>query len=502
MKKILMLAAACGMLFSSCSKTSVEGNVDEGQDYRMIIALSSGSDALTVKSGRPLLSEAPGQDIQGITLYFVNEEATNNVVLKKVISESEWANALPYGDNTGKSLEISIKNSDIEGRLPVGTYNVYAVGYSDPSDFEFKAINQNDTWSDDNFYADIKGGAEDDGEEVFAGTLKVYVETSDGYNYLTSTQGQRTTPELVLNRQVAGVTGYFTNIPVSVNGKTPAKLRLIASGKNTRLNFVNLFGEETETGTTVNYVVNGSVSATAENLPYWNGTLAGYEVYTIDLTTWFPKGIAASDINGDGYVGWLDAINYVYVKTNVTAANLDSEIADLNTTWSTAIKGGEGNYKALSEFWVNPNASAQQLVAGSVFAGEFVIPFTRAKGNINTFELQLLDGDGSILKVWNIKVDQKNTGTVEVPVGVETPAADEDYIYSIYRNHMYSMGDKTLNAPGSDPDNPDPDPDPKPQPDPDDDGDGEDDPQDLNTTQDLQIHVNDQWEIIHDMELD
>ena len=109
-----------------------------------------------------------------------------------------------------------------------------------------------------------------------------------------------------------------------------------------------------------------------------------------------------------------------------------------------------------------------------------------------------------ILKNWNVKVDQMTTAeTQTTPTGTVAKPDESYYVYNIYRNHMYSLGSKGLDydpdQPGLDPE--DPDPDPKPEPDPDD-PDSPDDPQDLNTTMDLQIHVNDQWEIIHNMEID
>ena len=87
-----------------------------------------------------------------------------------------------------------------------------------------------------------------------------------------------------------------------------------------------------------------------------------------------------------------------------------------------------------------------------------------------------------ILKSWRVKVsaDGKHDVTdVEVPTGVIVPAADQDYVYNIYRNHMYSIGKKTADG--------------------DIEGDG---PADLNTAQDLIITVNSQWQIVHGMELE
>lgn len=163
----------------------------------------------------------------------------------------------------------------------------------------------------------------------------------------------------------------------------------------------------------------------------------------------------------------------------------------------------EGKTKALSEFWKNANKN-QTLVAGSVFAGEFIIPFLQVSGT-NTFELQLLDKDDNILKTWNVQVPTKVTGGSaenNIAAGITaTWAEDTDLIYNIYRNHLYSLGLKTNDIEGGgEPGTTDPDP--KPNPDPDGGGDPEDKPEDLSKGQDLLINVNDNWEIIHNMVID
>ena len=65
--------------------------------------------------------------------------------------------------------------------------------------------------------------------------------------------------------------------------------------------------------------------------------------------------------------------------------------------------------------------------------------------------------------------------------------------YSLVRNHLYGIGTRMNDDPGKGTD-PDPDPDPEPT-DP-------DQPESLNNKQELVLKVNDNWEVIHGMELD
>ena len=519
MKKFLILGAlAAGLLSASCSKEIVTVYVPAPgvQEQKLVIALSSGSDELSMKSGRPLLSQAADQDIQNVTLYFVNSE--NSVVLVKEVNKGEWNNAVDY--DKGKKLEVTLKKSNGE-QLADGEYDVYAVGFSDgvtsagTSDaYTFNEISKGDSWDDAAFYATLKGS---DAEEVFAGVSTVFAVTASAtedmgaYSYLTAvSEGEPdNTPVVVLNRQVAGVTGYFTNIPVSVNGETPAKIRLVASKKYTQVNFTSLYGDETVTGTTKTYVVNGSVESSETKVPFWNNDNQGFTVYEMLLSDWFKFGAADTesqrttfadcDLNGDGYVGWLDALCHVYGKSG--AEGQDADNFD-TTNWADDIKG-ENSHNALSDFWTNPN-DYQSLVAGSLFAGRFVIPFTYENG-INTLELQLLDADGVIINHWNVSVPEDELTTSQTPVtptGTVTYPDQSTLVYNIYRNHMYSLGTKGLDYSPDDPDDPTPDPDPDPKPEPDPDPDDPDEPQDLKSQTNLFIHVNDQWEIIHNMEID
>lgn len=535
-KYLLGMTLMASLAFSSCTKEVFvvqdgEG-VEEIQEDGQVLTLSlATSGDITTRAGRPLLSAQPGQDIQNITLYFVNGE--NQIVLKKHIGKDEWANATAYSN--GMQLNLSLKASKDE-QLPGGAYTVYAIGYSDNSDYgTFTPATPSETWNITD--AKTKGGTtyatftasdfsavltnQKDAEEIFAGMAKVTATTIDGNNCLVATNEsgsytKKEVPTIVLNRQVAGVTGYFTNLPAKVGDQIPTKIRLVASNKSNKVHFTSMVSGETDGTTTAaaTNVVNGSASSlTADNLPYWNSSKKGYRVYEIELSEFFPqmkssdgpKTFDQLDLDGDGFVGYKDAQHYVYGK-----------VPSSTSDWDTAYKGNvasenmessynEGKTKALSEFWKNPNETTQTLVAGSVFAGEFIIPFLQKTG-YNTFELQLLDKDDNILKTWNVQVpDGQKVTNPTLAEGIAsdgTPTIENDkstLIYNIYRNHLYSLGMKTNDIEGGgEPGTTDPDPKPQPDPDPN----PEDKPEDLSKGQDLLINVNDNWEIIHNMVID
>lgn len=465
------------------------GNAAENVQ-KLVINLSEGGDRLTTRAGRPLHSSEPGQWIQNVTLYVTNEEG---IVLQKEIDEYVWANAVDYSN--GKQLEIAFRASEGE-QLPEGTYTVYAVAFSNPTDYSISpalkaetninaisgdGIDESKVCKEVDFtkdFAAVLNSGKTDAEEIFAGKATV-VSTidADGKPCLTANETDGKVPAndavITLNRQVAGTIGYFTNIPAKVGDAVPTRIRLVAANRSDKVWFTNMITGETETTTDkkdVSWVINGSQSATLPKNAYYYGsdktTYDAYEIYSIDLSQWFKFGgtttgrntFADCDLNNDGYVGKEDADKYIATSSNI------------------------------SNFWKNPNSTTehpQELEPGSVFAGRFLIPFSLVSGK-ETFELQLLGNETGkpeqILKSWRVKVsaDGKHDVTdVEVPTGVIVPAADQDYVYNIYRNHMYSIGTKTSDETTE--------------------GDA---PAELNRAQDLVITVNSQWQIVHGMELE
>lgn len=544
-KQVWFSALAAGvLLFSACKSEDIpaQGGNESANDQKLVLNLATGGNQAS-RAGRPLLSSAAGQDIDKLTLFFIDGEG--KIALKKEISSAEWHNgATAY--NKGMQIEISLKASNGENLTAseVGTkYTVYAVGYSEDTDYDNGFLNGSLTKNvaftqADNFWAQT---AEETGEEIFAGEAKITAIQKGSTNETCLIQTPESdaaypdspamaVPFIVLNRQVAGVTGYFTNIRTGKmttgTGLTavPVKLRLVASGRNNRVKFESLVSGETTTSNPVNYVINGAQNGDLGNAKvdarFLNSsTDDAYVVYEVNLADWFKYGgetgrstFADCDINKDGVVGFEDAIAYVYGKENV--ANLQE--GQLESTWSEAIKGNkvsigaepseEVQCNALSDFWAIPTSNkGQQLVAGSVFAGEFLIPFAQ-NARKNTFELQLLDKDDQILDHWNVRIPGDEQYTKPGDGGVSTgviATAESDIstsIYNVFRNHVYSLGLKaqdTDNGGPVDPTDPNtPEPDPKPEPDDD------DEPSDLSVGQNLLINVNDQWEIIHQMEID
>lgn len=446
MKKGMFFAlAASSLLFSACSSddavVSTEGQNEAVQ--QIVLQVASSGDGLTTRAGRPLYSSQALQTIQHVRVLIYNS-ATKEIVKDKQL---DWKESTTY-DNHGRKLTLTYKGDD---RLGEGSYKVMAVGYSDNSDYTYdlnvagKDALTGKTCSSD-ITATLKAGKV--AEEVFAGDAALTIDANKDITNLTS--GEDDGVAVTLHRQVAGSFGYFCNIPASVNGKAAATLRLVVRGKNDKLTFNNFNSSFTDAATsTIKYYVNGSTStgATLATDAKFNNKEDGYVLYSINLNTWFPGG----DQNNDGVLNAED--------TN----------------------------------WKHPDGVNTQVVKGSVFGSNFVIPFKYTEGK-NTMELQLLDADNNIIKTWTVSIPASDLNSNKANGATDASAS----IFNVVRNHMYNLGVKTSNGTKPDPSNPDPkptDPDPdKPKP-------GTDEPEDLTKSQNLILKVNDNWEAIHKLVL-
>lgn len=448
MKKGMFFAlAASSLLFSACSSddavVSTEGQNEAVQ--QIVLQVASSGDGLSTRAGRPLYSSQALQTIQHVRVVIYNTD-TRAIVKDKQL---DWKDSKTY-DNHGRQLTLTYKGDE---RLSEGNYKVMAVGYSDNSDYTYSldvtgvaALTGN--YSD--ITATLKAGKV--AEEVFAGDAALTINADKKITNLTSNEEDGL--DVTLHRQVAGSFGYFSNIPARVNGKDAKTLRLVVRVKNDMLTFKDFnssFTAAGATGSTIKYYVNGSKSKGATFTPdaqFKDGD-NGYVLYSIDLNTWFPGG----DQNKDGLLNAED--------TN----------------------------------WDHPTDVKTQVVKGSVFGSNFVIPFNYADGK-STMELQLLDADGNIIKNWTVSIPESDLNKVAANGATDASPS----IFNVVRNHMYNLGVKTSNGTTTPPDPSNPDPDPN-KPDPDKPKPGTDEPEDLSKSQNLILKVNDNWEAIHKMEL-
>lgn len=437
MKKYFISGAMLAGLMSLAACSNDEGVVadNNGAEQQLTITLASSGDRATrAAADRTLESEAAGQSIEKVTLV-VRSQDDNKVVYIHTLDN--WNDtATDYDTNGhGKKLTFTIPKAD---KLGEGKYVVTAVGYNE-GNYTLSLPNKGDV-VDKNITATTPAGAE--AKEVFAGEKKFNV-TADKKIEETDASKAIQSVDVTLHRQVAGAYGYFTSIPAKIGDTEVASIRMVSRSKNTVLTFGSFNRSFTTTDANVMYMVNGSVPAT-KTAKFLNGDEANV-LFSAKITDWFPGG----DKNNDG----------VYDKED--------------TNWT---KHYSGSY-----------------LKGSVFASNFIVPFSATEGK-STLELQLLDATGNVLYAWPVKLDASNdqigkTGET-ASANLSDPSttmgfAETADVFSLFRNHIYSIG---IHKQGTT--NPD-----KTEP-------GTDEPTDLSKIQNVVIRVNDNWEALHHMSID
>lgn len=429
-KSYFFSALAAGMvMFSACSSDNDLANGGNGSNdavQQIVLQVANAGDGMQTRAGRPLLSSEAKQTIENVKVIIC--DGTKIVKEKTYTHWNEDTDSKVYGKDGGAHGREATLTYTGDDKLPNGTYTIYAFGYSNNSDYKDLTTQISDLTEgkpfSGNTILNLKDGVK--GEEIFAGSTAQF-EINENQKGFTQT--------VVLNRQVAGTFGYFDKIPYVAGA---AKLQLVASNGNTGLvlggfNSFDLTGNGTGNEGHVNYVVNGTTAA-KDNV-----------IYTINLKDWF---------------------------TNVNDVDHDGLIDDTN--------------------WAKPAGYTKATFAkGSVFGGSFLIPFQ--KNDNQTFVLQLTNDAGDVLKSWAVKLPSTDGQLSEYTLSSwnsttsvfdNTPATkDVADKYSVVRNHLYGIGERSLDeptTPGTDPDKPEP----------------------LNKKQELTLRVNDNWEVIHKMELE
>lgn len=443
MKKNYLLGMA---LIASLSFYSCDKEVVYVQDGNGVESVADGAQIITlqVENGGDGLATRAGRP-----LY--SAEAKQDIQNVKL-----W-----ICDNTGKKVvyvkEISNWNTDgstvyttgghgrqttieLKGadKLAAGAYKIYAVGYSNSS--AYTLTNVTNVTKESAFNENMVLPCSTAGEEIFAGQMELTVEKGKGFK-----------EPVVLNRQVAGAFAYVKDIPFMEGAKY---LKLVASAQNQSLvlgnfNSFDLTGNGSGNAN-VKYVVNGTNGKSGSET---------YVISTIDLNKWFT---AIKDEDGDNLI-------------------------DAGENWKNPCRPSSspaaGTYPTFQK--------------GSAFGGEFVIPFAHVDGK-QTLTLQLTKENGDSLRSWKV-----NLGSTDVQLNQAITYWNSNWdstitdtsanTYSLVRNHLYGIGTRMNDE--ADPEQPGVDPDPDPE-------NPNDKPESLNNKQELVLKVNDNWEVIHGMELD
>lgn len=239
MKKFLLMAAVGTMMFSACSNDDNLSEIASNGEARpvelsMDFTVSSGAET---RAGRPLYSSEALQRVNNLQLYIFKDGK---------FEKSEKIEAFNNDANQGNESHTYKFTPQLEN----GQYQFLAVGFEEAEAYKTLNFTKGTTTLDE---AALELNDGKDAAEVFAGVSAQHT-VSDNTKSLTAS--------VTLNRTVAGVLGYFKNIPYEVE-------------KGDKMNRVmKVCVELVNKGTAVNLKENTTKSSTS----------AAYKMLTIDLT--------------------------------------------------------------------------------------------------------------------------------------------------------------------------------------------------------------------------
>lgn len=391
----LLLAGT--LAFTACQNETIiyldeNGNPIENVLGTNEILISVTNTSANSRAVRPVGSSAAANNVDKVSIkvYKTVSEATSDVTKDVLDNENyvmDWSGPTGEGlPTTDREVSKVLKMKNLEAGA---TYRIVAYGYNNETGYEITASESNP------FTASAGALADYTLPELFAGELE-FTTTDDGKIPAGSKQ-------VYLERQVAGMIGYFENVPVCLPG-------------------------ENASPTQVKYV----------------------KVYANAETTGFKFSSLANDLNGTGSNGTPDKTDGAINKYLLMVFDMSSIASDYNN-YSTVDADDLGevytmgqNPYAIGYGDIKPNGLV--LKNGSMFGGRYILPYSQHfESQTITIELQAANGD--VLKT--LKVN-----TTEESISGQTDATTSQY--DIRRNNFYSIGKKykTDSTDGTDPDEP------------------------------------------------
>lgn len=247
MKRFFTVPLAAALLLGACAENDESKGAKEPQG---IVFELSAVEKLTDGFGTraPLYSQEAVQAVEVVNVYVFAQSGVDYLYTKTF--PVTWTKG-----STFKRFEIPAGQT-----LAPGSYKFLAVGRDNDQVNPYNFTNPTPTTKFDDFSAWITSLANQE-LELFAGSqIAVIVGT-----------GARI--PIQMTRQVAGVLGYFKNVPADINGSTVKYLRLTVSNANKMVNLTTGFGSDP--GNTAYNIINVDLSTQTVNS---NGAYSGNDL--------------------------------------------------------------------------------------------------------------------------------------------------------------------------------------------------------------------------------
>lgn len=329
MKNYLFFSAVAAMMFAGCSNDdSIPLENPDVTGQQLTLTLNSGGDGISTRAARPVYSSEAQNNVNFVKLYIYDpsgEDVTSTALVAGTTNPISWTagpsdSAVPGTTNHEASQTVKLNKL-----LTDGSYTVVAYGYNTTPDYTFTGSGP----AADAFTATLPASTNE--SEFFAG--------SKTFNVVNGNIQSGANSQVVMKRQVAGLLGYFKNIPVLYPNPV--------GGLPTPVAFVRVYASSHGTSFT------------------------------------FPS---TSLMNGTG--------------NNTKTKVLEFSLLTLLTNYAAQVTAAGANLAAVFNIPA-PTGGGVALVPNSVLSGKFLIPFPQVAAT-TTFTVQLEDALGAVLRKWDV----------------------------------------------------------------------------------------------------
>ena len=200
-----MAILACGLLtFSACSNDDAfnedETNVTAGETRNVELTFNfSVNSGEQTRGGRPLYSSEALQQVNAMKVYVFKESGDDYVY-------SEEINGNNFGFNNSSAQGTESHSYTLTDKLLDGTYKFLAVGYEEGYGTTFKALTMTaNTTKLSELLLELND--RQNADEVFSGVSDAVTVSATSTSFNVGVK---------LNRVVAGILGYFKNVPYQI----------------------------------------------------------------------------------------------------------------------------------------------------------------------------------------------------------------------------------------------------------------------------------------------
>ncbi|WP_300703822.1 hypothetical protein [Bacteroides sp.] len=330
MKNYLFFSAVTAMMFAACSNDDAVPleNHDVAAGQQLTLTLNSGGDGPGTRLVRPVNSSEAENNVNFVKLYIYapdGTDVTTAALATGIQNPLAWTAGPTDTAVPGTTTHEASQTVKLNKLATDGKYMVVAYGYNTTPDYTIT----NGGPAANAFTATLPALTNE--SEFFAGR--------DSFMVVNGNIQSGTNSQVVLRRQVAGLLGYFKNIPVLYPNPIGGLPDVVASVRV--------------------YASNHGTSFTFPNTGLMNGT-----------------------------------------GNNTRTKVLEFNLVTLLTDYAAQVTNAASNLAAVFNIPA-PTGAGVALVPNSVLSGKFLIPFPQV-ASTTTFTVQLEDALGTVLKEWDV----------------------------------------------------------------------------------------------------